>query len=109
MANSGGGTVSVIDTATNSIVATIDVGQLTPGIAVSPDGTRVYVSSSIKNNVSVINTTTNTVVATVAVGKIAQQNAMLSLKSAHHSPAHHSMLTCEPDKAATGFPSANGV
>ena len=30
MANSGGGgTVSVIDTATNSIVATIDVGQLT--------------------------------------------------------------------------------
>ena len=29
VANSGGGTVSVIDTATNSIVATIDVGQLT--------------------------------------------------------------------------------
>jgi YVTN family beta-propeller protein len=46
------------------------VGINPEGIAITPDGTRVYVtnSGSGANNVSVIDTATNTVVASVAVG-----------------------------------------
>ena len=61
--------VSVIDTATNTLVATIPVGTIPFGVAVTPDGTHVYVTNDGSNNVSVIRTATNTVVATVTVGK----------------------------------------
>ena len=67
----GGGTVSVIDTATNTVAATISLGtNLNPfGVAITPDGTRAYVTISFPNNfVSVIDTATNTVVATIPVG-----------------------------------------
>jgi YVTN family beta-propeller protein len=54
------GTVAVIDTATNTVVATIpDLGAF--GVAITPDGARAYVANGI---VSVIDTATNTVVAT---------------------------------------------
>ena len=62
------GTVSVIDTATNMVVATIPVGEYPFGIAVTPDGKHAYVANNLSGNVSVIDTTTNTVVATVPVG-----------------------------------------
>jgi YVTN family beta-propeller protein len=39
------GTVSVIDTATNSVVATILVGIFPSGVAITPDGTRAYVTN----------------------------------------------------------------
>ena len=60
--------VSVIDTATNIVVATVAVGDLPVGIAVTPDGSHVYVANSLPNSVSVIDTATNTVVASVSVG-----------------------------------------
>ena len=60
--------VSVIDTATNTLKATVNVGSFAKGIAFSPDGKRVYVANQYSNDVSVINTKTNTVVATVNVG-----------------------------------------
>ena len=66
--NGGDNTVSVIDTATNTVVATIPVGQFPFGVAITPDGTRAYVPNAGDNTVSVINTATNTVVATVPVG-----------------------------------------
>src|SRR5207244_4394958 len=59
--------VSVIDTSTNTVVATATVGSAPYGVAITPDGTRVYVSNTLSNNVSVIDTSTNTVMATVAV------------------------------------------
>jgi DNA-binding beta-propeller fold protein YncE len=34
----------VIDTATNTVIATIDVGVTPWGVAIGPDGTRVYVT-----------------------------------------------------------------
>ena len=37
-------TVSVIDTATNTVVATIPVGGNPFGVAITPDGTRAYVT-----------------------------------------------------------------
>jgi YVTN family beta-propeller protein len=57
----------VIDTGTNTVVATIPVGDLV-GVAITPDGTRTYVANLGSNTVSVIDTATNTVVATIAVG-----------------------------------------
>jgi len=66
--NSFDDTVSVIDTATNTVVATVAVGDGPSGVAVSPDASRVYVTNATDDTVSVIDTATNTVVATVAVG-----------------------------------------
>ncbi|WP_285509660.1 IPT/TIG domain-containing protein, partial [Streptomyces sp. NBRC 13847] len=57
--------VSVIDTATNSVIGTIAVGQGPTGVAVSPDGTRAYTTNSDSNTVSVIDTATNTVLDTI--------------------------------------------
>jgi YVTN family beta-propeller protein len=60
--------VSVINTATNTVTATVNVGSYPLGVSVSPDGTKVYVANIASNNVSVINTATNTVTATVTMG-----------------------------------------
>ena len=61
-------TVSVIDTAMNTVSATIPVGITPLGVAVSPDGSKVYVTNAFSNTVSVIDTATNTVIATIPVG-----------------------------------------
>ena len=63
-----GNTVSVVDTASNTVVATVPVGSNPFGVAVSPDGARVYVTNFGSSNVSVIAIASNTVVATVPVG-----------------------------------------
>jgi YVTN family beta-propeller protein len=66
--NAGADTVSVIDTATNTVVATVGVGINPFDVAITPDGTRAYEMNQGSSSVSVIDTTTNTVVATVGVG-----------------------------------------
>jgi YVTN family beta-propeller protein len=67
--NSGDGTVSVIDTATNTVVGTpIPVGDSPFLVAVAPDGKHAYVTNLTSNTVSVIDTASNTVAATVPVG-----------------------------------------
>src|SRR6266852_217513 len=60
--------VSVIDTSTYQVVATIPVGNYPIGDAITPDGAFAYVANFNSNNVSVIDTVTNTVTATVGVG-----------------------------------------
>ncbi len=60
--------ISIINTTTNTVTATVNVGTRPVGIAVTPDGKSVYVVNELSDNVSVINTTTNTVTATVNVG-----------------------------------------
>src|SRR5271170_2085904 len=65
--NVGDNTVSVINTATNTVSATIVVGTTPVGVAVTPDGNKVYITNLNDNNVSVINTATNTVSATIPV------------------------------------------
>ena len=61
------GTVSVVDTSTNTITATIAIGALPGGVSFSPDGTRAYVVNRGDSSISVIDTASNTVVATVAL------------------------------------------
>ena len=64
----GDDTVSVIDTATNTVTATIPVGHEPFGVAVHPDGSTVYVTNSGDGTISVIDTATNTVITTITVG-----------------------------------------
>src|ERR1700736_3417162 len=56
VANEHSNTVSVIDTATNTLVATIPVGTIPFAVAVTPNGKRVYVTNDGSNTVSVIGT-----------------------------------------------------
>jgi YVTN family beta-propeller protein len=66
--------VEVIDTASNSLTTTITIGNLPSvqaqgvslsGIAISPDGTHVYVSNGVGNQIWAIDTVSNQVVATI--------------------------------------------
>jgi YVTN family beta-propeller protein len=66
--NQGSDTVSVIDTANNTVAVTVPVGSGPYGVAVSPDGTKAYVTNSASNNVSVIDIANNTVTSTADVG-----------------------------------------
>ncbi len=64
-ANAAASTVSVIDTSTNTVTATIPVGITPHGLAITPDGINAYVGNEYSSTVSVIDTRTNTVVNTV--------------------------------------------
>ncbi len=61
VSNQGNASVSVMDTANNSVVATTAVGMFPQGVTVNPAGTRAYVANFSSNNVSVIDTATNAV------------------------------------------------
>jgi YVTN family beta-propeller protein len=82
IANTDSNSVSVIDTGTDAVVATLPVGNQPYDVAVLPNGAKVYVSnSSVSNppqgNVSVIDTATDTV-TTIATGQLAQSSFQAS-------------------------------
>ena len=61
--------ITVINTATNTVLTTILAGGVDPeGLAISPDGTRLYVVNNASASVTVFNTATDTLVTTVTVG-----------------------------------------
>ncbi len=67
----GNGGVSVINTGTNKVIKTITTGtgQQLNGVAVSPNGQRVYVTNTSTNRVVVLNpTAVSPVVKSIAVG-----------------------------------------
>ena len=66
--NFGSNTVSVIDTSTNAVTATVTVGTNPYDVAITPNGDYAYVANFSSNTVSVIDTSTNAVTATVDVG-----------------------------------------
>ena len=74
--NFGGNSVSVIDTATNTVTATIEVGNSPQGVAVDPAAHAAYVTNLVGQSVSVIDTATNTVTATISVGLSPQDVAV---------------------------------
>ena len=64
----GSGNVTVID-ANNNVLTTIDFAETPTGIAVHPDGSKVYATAGeAAGTLAVIDTTTNTVTGTVTVG-----------------------------------------
>lgn len=60
--------MSIIDTATNTVTATVPVGSSPHGVAVDPTSANVFVANFDGNTVSVVSTATNTVTATIPVG-----------------------------------------
>ncbi len=61
-------TVQVVDLDANVLVDTIPVGGQPLGVAVSPDGRRVYVSCFTDGVVAVIDTRSNSVFKTITIG-----------------------------------------
>ena len=64
--------VSVIDTTTNTVTGSaIPVGSVPDTVAVTPDGSRAYVTNFLGDSVSVIDTTTNSVTGSpIPVGNL---------------------------------------
>jgi len=62
IANANYGNVSVINTVTNVITASITVGTYPQGVAAAPDGSRVYITNGRDGTISVIDAHTNTLV-----------------------------------------------
>ena len=61
--------VIFIDATTNTVVDSIAVGKRPWGIALSPDGERLYTADGGTNTVTVIDIPRRQVIATVAVGE----------------------------------------
>ncbi|RKP44814.1 hypothetical protein D7Z26_26475 [Cohnella endophytica] len=66
VSNTGSGTVSVIDPATDTVVKTITVGGGPQGIAFNADGSKAYVANKSGNSISVIDTAKLSVSHTIA-------------------------------------------
>ncbi|MER6618025.1 YncE family protein [Streptomyces xantholiticus] len=71
-----GDDVSVIDTATNTVIDTINVGATPQGVAITPDGTRAYIADRAMDRVAVVDTATNTLLTTIPVGDGPQEVAV---------------------------------
>jgi YVTN family beta-propeller protein len=72
----GGGAVSVINAATNTVTSTITIGGLTYDGILTPDGKTLYVADEADHTVSVIATATNTITDTVKIGRHASRMAV---------------------------------
>jgi YVTN family beta-propeller protein len=60
--------VFTIDTATNKVVGSVEVGARPWGIALSPDGKTLYSANGPSNDISVVDLATNTVSKKVKAG-----------------------------------------
>ena len=70
VANGRGGTVSLIDAATNTVRATVPVGQRPWGIALSPDESKLYTANGPSNDVTVVDAEKMQVIKKIPAGKI---------------------------------------
>lgn len=60
--------IAVVDTGSDALIKTIPIPAGPHGLAITPDGARVFASSDGDSKVSVIDTTSDTVVDTIEVG-----------------------------------------
>jgi YVTN family beta-propeller protein len=68
VANQGSNSVSVIDTTSNTVTATIPVQKGPTSVIGSPDGSKIYVANSGIGQVSIVDTSSNTVIGVAADG-----------------------------------------
>src|SRR5262245_9510077 len=66
--NEGSATISVIDTATDKVTATLRHGKKPPGIAISKDGARLFLSDQTGNALVVVDIAKDAIVATIPLG-----------------------------------------
>jgi YVTN family beta-propeller protein len=70
VANGRGKTVSVVDAATDSILASVEVGARPWGIALTPDGSKLYSGNGPSNDVTVLDTKTMQVIKKIPAGEL---------------------------------------
>src|SRR5574340_1217878 len=102
IANNTDSTVSVIDTATNTVTATVTVDLKPYGVAVNPAGSRVYVSNQTSKTLSVIDTATNGVTRvnlTYTPGGLAVNPAGTRLYVANNDNSSISVFDLNPASA----------
>lgn len=58
-----------MDTATNEPLGSVAVGTRPWGLALSPDGTRLYTANGPSHDVSVVDTATPTLITKIPVGQ----------------------------------------
>ena len=66
----GKGTVQVIDTATDSLVAETPVGKRPWNMAITADGKKLYVACGRSDAVAVVDTESNKKIAEIPVGSL---------------------------------------
>jgi YVTN family beta-propeller protein len=64
-----GGAVVTIDTATDTPIASVQVGPRPWGIAIAPDGRTLYTANGPSNDVSIVDVASRTVTGRVKVGE----------------------------------------
>lgn len=69
-ANVGAGSVSVLDVAKRSLIATIPVAKTVQRISISPDGKRVFTQDQDAGRIAVINTATNEIMDWIKVPSV---------------------------------------
>ena len=67
-----GGKLYTFNSASNTLVNVINNGNQSEHVAVSPDGTKIYLANSIANTVAVYNLSNNALIATIPVGSSPQ-------------------------------------
>src|SRR5437867_1498132 len=65
--NSGTGSVSVINTSSDAVIATVPVASFVQGAAVTPDGLRVYISTIAQQKIFVLDALSNTISANISL------------------------------------------
>jgi YVTN family beta-propeller protein len=78
--NSGETSVSVINTQSNTVSATIQVGSQPEGIAMSPDGSVVYTVLGFSSNILIIDTATDAIVGTISYDSPSMLHAGIAIK-----------------------------
>jgi len=60
--------LDVLDTTTNTVVATIPLTNINAPFGITPDQSRLYVADNVNNIVDVVDTASNTLLTTIATG-----------------------------------------
>src|SRR3989442_9425106 len=86
VANRGDGTISVINSATKTVVGTITVGDIPAELAVNPATNRLYLTYSDNNIPPVIDGSTGQVVGSIAIPQNGKAIAVTSLTNTIYLP-----------------------
>jgi YVTN family beta-propeller protein len=62
--------VAVVDAATDSVLTSVEVGDRPWGIALTPDGRKLYSANGPSNDVTVLDTETTRVIKKIPAGEL---------------------------------------